>query len=267
MVSARTDDADEKPAAAGGSDDADDTDPRVKGEDGEEEAQAEEEDMGCWIDRLTGEPIGGVEGKVEFTVVGLTVANSMLSVHGSLLEDDDTSGPLQSSAISTTAKEVEQKQKKKNKRDSEIVVLSAPVLSLQPTPINAADALDRTGSGDDGEAVANKKAKSKKNKHKTTTEDNKKERDPLRATAAADEEDEEVRDRHVDDVQANMVTMPALAALADDVEEAEPSGATKRKLPDDEAEGVEGENNRTTKKKKKKRKDKGEWSGSTRLES
>lgn len=43
--------------------------------------------MGHWRNRTSGEKLGGTSGKLEFTVISLTVANHMLSVHGSLLAD------------------------------------------------------------------------------------------------------------------------------------------------------------------------------------
>lgn len=48
-----------------------------------------EEEMGNWVSSSTGLPISGSDGmrSVEFTVIGLTVANSMLSLIGSLQPD------------------------------------------------------------------------------------------------------------------------------------------------------------------------------------
>ncbi|KAF8161045.1 hypothetical protein B0H34DRAFT_699182 [Crassisporium funariophilum] len=42
---------------------------------------------GKWVHRLTGEKLGEVDGILEFTVIGLTVANEMLSLLGSLQPD------------------------------------------------------------------------------------------------------------------------------------------------------------------------------------
>ncbi|KAK0212929.1 hypothetical protein DFS33DRAFT_1464601 [Desarmillaria ectypa] len=42
---------------------------------------------GKWIHKLTGDLIGGKSGHLEFTVIGLTVANEMLSVLGSIQQD------------------------------------------------------------------------------------------------------------------------------------------------------------------------------------
>ncbi|KAK0504857.1 hypothetical protein EDD18DRAFT_316500 [Armillaria luteobubalina] len=45
------------------------------------------EEGGRWIHKLTGDLIGGQSGHLEFTVIGLTVANEMLSVVGSIQPD------------------------------------------------------------------------------------------------------------------------------------------------------------------------------------
>ncbi|KAJ3836191.1 hypothetical protein F5878DRAFT_625818 [Lentinula raphanica] len=49
--------------------------------------EGEGEGSGRWIHRLTASSIGGQDGYVEFTVIGLTVANEMLSLIGSLQLD------------------------------------------------------------------------------------------------------------------------------------------------------------------------------------
>lgn len=51
----------------------------------EQNGNAGEKSTGYWLDAATGDRLGGEDGKVTFTVVGLTIANHMLSVHGSLL--------------------------------------------------------------------------------------------------------------------------------------------------------------------------------------
>ncbi|QRV79399.1 DNA-directed RNA polymerase II subunit RPB7 [Ceratobasidium sp. AG-Ba] len=53
---------------------------------GTEDVQSDEE-KGRWVHNQTGETLGGESGLVEFTVVGYTVANQMLSLHGSLQTD------------------------------------------------------------------------------------------------------------------------------------------------------------------------------------
>ncbi|KAI0028787.1 hypothetical protein K488DRAFT_31326, partial [Vararia minispora EC-137] len=53
----------------------------------EMEAGAENSDRGRWIHKLTAEPVGGRRGRLEFTVVGLTIANQMLSLIGSIQPD------------------------------------------------------------------------------------------------------------------------------------------------------------------------------------
>ncbi|KAL0956011.1 hypothetical protein HGRIS_002186 [Hohenbuehelia grisea] len=61
------------------------------GEDEEDEEAAphksDEAHGGKWVHKLTGQPLGGAEGVLSFTVIGLTVANEMLSLIGSLQED------------------------------------------------------------------------------------------------------------------------------------------------------------------------------------
>ncbi|KAL8280532.1 hypothetical protein RQP46_007180 [Phenoliferia psychrophenolica] len=42
---------------------------------------------GWWRHKVTNEPLGGAEGRVEFVIVGLTISDSMISVTGSLLPD------------------------------------------------------------------------------------------------------------------------------------------------------------------------------------
>ncbi|CAE6381739.1 unnamed protein product [Rhizoctonia solani] len=51
-----------------------------------EEREGDEE-LGRWINSQTGETLGGESGLVEFTVIGYTIANQMLSLHGSLQPD------------------------------------------------------------------------------------------------------------------------------------------------------------------------------------
>ncbi|CAA7263196.1 unnamed protein product [Cyclocybe aegerita] len=55
-------------------------------ENGKEE-DGENSTGGKWVHRVTGDVLGGDNGLVEVTVVGLTVANEMLSVLGSLQPD------------------------------------------------------------------------------------------------------------------------------------------------------------------------------------
>ncbi|GJN88163.1 hypothetical protein Rhopal_001128-T1 [Rhodotorula paludigena] len=55
----------------------------------EEEAEEEGHDAerGWWVHRATREPLGGKDGRLEFTLVDLTTTNSLLSCTGSLLAD------------------------------------------------------------------------------------------------------------------------------------------------------------------------------------
>ncbi|KAK0225828.1 hypothetical protein IW262DRAFT_1457086 [Armillaria fumosa] len=66
--------------------------PDAAGKDGEEAVsppaeRSGREEGGRWIHKLTGDLIGGKSGHLEFTVIGLTVANEMLSVVGSIQPD------------------------------------------------------------------------------------------------------------------------------------------------------------------------------------
>ncbi|GAA6015681.1 hypothetical protein JCM8202_001074 [Rhodotorula sphaerocarpa] len=66
---------------------------------GDEQEEAEEEyaaERGWWVHRKSREPLGGAEGRLEFTLVGLTTSNSLLSCTGSLLAD-----PFSSAAIAS----------------------------------------------------------------------------------------------------------------------------------------------------------------------
>ncbi|KAF9452342.1 hypothetical protein P691DRAFT_772335 [Macrolepiota fuliginosa MF-IS2] len=57
-------------------------------EDSEGKSEQEgQESVGKWTNRLTGEKLGGEQGYLEFTVIGLTVANEMLSLQGSIQHD------------------------------------------------------------------------------------------------------------------------------------------------------------------------------------
>ncbi|KAG8834714.1 hypothetical protein FRC17_007620 [Serendipita sp. 399] len=51
------------------------------------EEQVEEENMGRWVDKRTGVSVGGPNGEVEFTIIGLNISQSMLSLIGSLQPD------------------------------------------------------------------------------------------------------------------------------------------------------------------------------------
>ncbi|KAG8711815.1 hypothetical protein FRC11_001771 [Ceratobasidium sp. 423] len=66
----------------------------------DEERQGDEE-SGRWINSQTGKTLGGESGLVEFTVIGYTIANQMLSLHGSL--QPDPFSPEHYTARQTTA--------------------------------------------------------------------------------------------------------------------------------------------------------------------
>ncbi|GAA5979427.1 hypothetical protein JCM10908_002921 [Rhodotorula pacifica] len=72
-----------------------DESPLAKQEEEEDEA-AEFAERGWWVHRKSREPLGGQDGRLEFTLVGLTTSNSLLSCTGSLLSD-----PFSASAIAS----------------------------------------------------------------------------------------------------------------------------------------------------------------------
>lgn len=53
----------------------------------EDEARADERSVGYWRHRRTHERLGGESQTLEFTVISMTIANHMLSLHGSLLPE------------------------------------------------------------------------------------------------------------------------------------------------------------------------------------
>lgn len=61
-----------------------------------EEEEAEFAERGWWVHRKSREPLGGQDGRLEFTLVGLTTSNSLLSCTGSLLAE-----PFSASAIAS----------------------------------------------------------------------------------------------------------------------------------------------------------------------
>lgn len=63
----------------------------LNGEEGGVDA-AQDRGMGYWRNKIDGSRLGGSDGKLKFTVISLTIANHMLSLHGSLLPDP-LSGP------------------------------------------------------------------------------------------------------------------------------------------------------------------------------
>ncbi|CAD6564548.1 MAG: hypothetical protein CYPHOPRED_004060 [Cyphobasidiales sp. Tagirdzhanova-0007] len=70
-----------------GEEEAESNRPQDIDEDGAAEAAEPyiEPERGCWVHKVSREPLGGKDGQISFTVISLTVANSMISVQGSLL--------------------------------------------------------------------------------------------------------------------------------------------------------------------------------------
>ncbi|KAK4048071.1 hypothetical protein OIO90_005972 [Microbotryomycetes sp. JL221] len=113
---------------------ADDNDEATDDQD-EEEQQAkqianeveQEEDSyrqhGWWLRRDTNEPLGGEQGRIQFTIVGITIANGMISVTGSLLDDPfspdvakASTSALPHKAKKTPASKVKPSHKDRNKQ-------------------------------------------------------------------------------------------------------------------------------------------------------
>ncbi|OJA19621.1 hypothetical protein AZE42_03866 [Rhizopogon vesiculosus] len=61
--------------------------PMKDGDNAQAEGETVEEASGRWVHRVTGTKLGGSDGYLEFTVVGQTVANEMLSLQGSIQYD------------------------------------------------------------------------------------------------------------------------------------------------------------------------------------
>ncbi|GAA6009800.1 hypothetical protein JCM11491_000818 [Sporobolomyces phaffii] len=81
------------------SDDEDaDAEKEAKMEEDAEEEEDEFEEQGWWVDKQTRQPLGGQQGRIEFTLVALSTSNSLLSCTGSLLSDPFTPSALASLA-------------------------------------------------------------------------------------------------------------------------------------------------------------------------
>ncbi|KAH9942444.1 uncharacterized protein BXZ73DRAFT_88017 [Epithele typhae] len=79
-------------------------------QEGEAGAEEQVDSGGRWVHHLTGEKLGGEKGVLEFTVVGMTIANQMVSLVGSIQPDpfspDHVPRPTTSTAT-TVAKRIE----------------------------------------------------------------------------------------------------------------------------------------------------------------
>ncbi|GAA5977127.1 hypothetical protein JCM11641_001309 [Rhodosporidiobolus odoratus] len=83
--------------------DGEEMDEEEKEREGEEEEEEESwAEKGWWVDRKTREPLGGKEGRIEFTLVGLTTSNSLLTSTGSLLSNPFTPSALSALHSTTT---------------------------------------------------------------------------------------------------------------------------------------------------------------------
>ncbi|THU95342.1 hypothetical protein K435DRAFT_829103 [Dendrothele bispora CBS 962.96] len=72
----------------------------------ESDHKTDEEGIGRWIHKLTAEPLGGSSSYLEFTVIGLTVANEMLSLLGSIQSDPFSPLHVPATAIRSKSDEV-----------------------------------------------------------------------------------------------------------------------------------------------------------------
>ncbi|TDL26089.1 hypothetical protein BD410DRAFT_716867 [Rickenella mellea] len=63
------------------------------------------EEGGTWIHKVTGDKLGGAEGELEFTVVGYTIANQMLSLVGSIQLDPFSPEHVARPAVLSSVKE------------------------------------------------------------------------------------------------------------------------------------------------------------------
>lgn len=76
----------------------------AEGAEDAEKPEATTESSGRWVHKLTGEKLGGKDGRLEFTVIGLTVANQMLSLLGSIQPDPFSDAHTADHTVQTTTK-------------------------------------------------------------------------------------------------------------------------------------------------------------------
>ncbi|KAI5120336.1 hypothetical protein M0805_009412 [Coniferiporia weirii] len=74
---------------------------KVDGEGPDDPKSSNEESTGVWVHKITTDKLGGAEGRLEFTVIGLTVANQMLSLVGSVQPDPFSPEHVPQPAIAT----------------------------------------------------------------------------------------------------------------------------------------------------------------------
>ncbi|KAM0792903.1 hypothetical protein ACM66B_002664 [Microbotryomycetes sp. NB124-2] len=163
--------------------------------------QVEEEEQmyrqyGWWLRKDNQEPLGGQEGRIEFTIVGITIANSMISVTGSLLDNPFAStvaaakaSTLPNKGKKTASSKVKSSNKQRAKqieraeepddqhgagRDSEDEAGSessrspSPPPRLEPPSVKKASKREReaAAAGGDKEGSSKKKARSDRRKSK-----------------------------------------------------------------------------------------------------
>ncbi|GAA5951130.1 hypothetical protein JCM3765_002393 [Sporobolomyces pararoseus] len=142
--------------------DSDDDDDNEEEKPAEEEEEEEFEEQGWWVDKQTRQPLGGQQGRIEFTLVALSTSNSLLSCTGSLLSDPFTPSALASlsdpsSSLSSSSKS----------ESSSLALLQAQTIRSGHSQINkrlsddedsssssgSSDSSDSDGEGE-GEAVS-----------------------------------------------------------------------------------------------------------------
>ncbi|KAI0705049.1 hypothetical protein C8T65DRAFT_653060 [Cerioporus squamosus] len=101
----------------------------VEGGAGEEGAEGHVDGGGRWVHKSTGTKLGDADGYLEFTVVGLTIANQMLSLVGSIQPDPFspehvpkaavTTAPSQPASAHLSEREVDAMMEEEDKEDSD----------------------------------------------------------------------------------------------------------------------------------------------------
>ncbi|KAF7793962.1 hypothetical protein EIP86_005086 [Pleurotus ostreatoroseus] len=108
-------------------------DSQQNADEAQELEQGQMEGSGRWVHKLTGTKLGGPDGYLEFTVIGLTIANQMLSLVGSIQSDPFSPTHVPDNSIVT-------------------VTSTAPRRPVQAEPQDIA--MDEDEGGEEGEAAA-----------------------------------------------------------------------------------------------------------------
>ncbi|GAA5879373.1 hypothetical protein JCM16303_003180 [Sporobolomyces ruberrimus] len=124
----------------------------------EEEEEEEFEEQGWWVDKKTRQPLGGQQGRIEFTLVSLSTSNSLLSCTGSLLSDPFTPSALASlsdpsSTSSTSSSALLQAQTIRSGHSQTQPRLSDDSDSDSDSNSSSSDDEGEAASGDDDDGV------------------------------------------------------------------------------------------------------------------